>query len=71
MSEEQYFNISDYVEKKLDEADYIAEKSDVRLSHTEVFNELRNRINTFNKQNKRLLSSKEKLIQQIRRKINA
>lgn len=41
MSIEQYSALVDNVEYKLDEADYEAKTSSVRLSHDEVFGEVR------------------------------
>lgn len=44
MSIEQYSVLTDAVERKLDEADAFAENSSTRLSKTEVFDKVRNRI---------------------------
>lgn len=41
MSVEQYSALTDEVEMKLDEAEQAAEMSDVRLTHDEVFNDVR------------------------------
>ena len=41
MSVEQYSALTDEVEMKLDEAERAAEMSDVRLTHDEVFNDVR------------------------------
>lgn len=41
MSVEQYSALTDEVELKLDEAERAAEMSDVRLTHDEVFNDVR------------------------------
>ena len=45
MSIEKYSEITDGIELKLDEADYVAAMSDVRYSHEEVFGRLRGRRN--------------------------
>lgn len=45
LSIEEYSKLTDQVERKLDEADIQAENTDVRLSHEEVFGDLRKRIN--------------------------
>ncbi len=45
MSVEQYSLLTDDVERKLDEADSFAEQSSVRLSHAEVFDSVRRKIN--------------------------
>lgn len=45
MSIEEYSLLTDQAEKKLDEADRQAESTDVRLTHEEIFGELRKRIN--------------------------
>ena len=45
MSIEQYSKLKDSIEMKLDEADYLAQLNDKRLSHDEVFGDLRSRIN--------------------------
>ena len=45
LSIEEYSKLTDQVERKLDEADIQAESTDVRLSHEEVFGDLRKRIN--------------------------
>ena len=44
MSIEQYSKLKDALEMKLDEADYQAESTDERLTHDDVFSELRGRI---------------------------
>ena len=44
MSIEQYSNLKDALEMKLDEADHQA-KSSERLTHDEIFNKLRGRTN--------------------------
>lgn len=44
MSIEQYSALTDDVERKLDEADSFAENSSFRLSKSDVFNKVRNRI---------------------------
>lgn len=44
MSIQAYENMINNIETKLDEADNYAEFSDVRLSHDEVFDKLRNKI---------------------------
>ncbi len=41
LSMEQYAALTDEVEQKLDEADRAAERSDVRMTHDEVFEEAR------------------------------
>ena len=45
LSIEEYSKLTDQVERKLDEADIQAESTDVRLSHEEVFGDLRKKIN--------------------------
>ena len=45
MSIEEYSRLTDQVERKLDEADIQAANTDVRLSHEEVFGDLRKKIN--------------------------
>ena len=45
MSLEKYAELTDDIELKLDEADKVAEISDVRYSHDEVFTRARARIN--------------------------
>ena len=45
MSIEEYSRLTDQVERKLDEADIQAENTDIRLSHEEVFGDLRKKIN--------------------------
>ena len=45
MSLEQYSQLSENVEEKLDEADALAADSDKRLSHDEVFEDVRRRLN--------------------------
>ena len=45
LSIEEYSKLTDQVERKLDEADIQAENTDVRLSHEEVFGDLRKKIN--------------------------
>ncbi len=44
MSIEQYSELTDNLEYRLDEADKLAESSDTRLSHDEVFAEVRKQI---------------------------
>lgn len=44
MSIEQFSELTDNVEYKLDEADKLAESSDIRLSHNEVFSKVREEI---------------------------
>lgn len=44
MSVEQYAALTDDIEKKLDEADVAAAKSDVRYSASEVFDRARRRV---------------------------
>ena len=44
LSIEEYSKLTDQVERKLDEADIQAESTDVRLSHEEVFGDLRKKI---------------------------
>jgi prevent-host-death family protein len=43
MSIDKYSQITDEIELKLDEADYIAETTDVRYTHEEVFSGLRSK----------------------------
>lgn len=45
LSLEQYSRLTDNVEAKLDEADMLAAASDKRLSHDEVFGDVRRRLN--------------------------
>ncbi|MGN0656196.1 MAG: type II toxin-antitoxin system Phd/YefM family antitoxin [Ruminiclostridium sp.] len=45
MSLEEYSRLTENVEEKLDEADRLADASDKRLSHEEVFGEVRRRLN--------------------------
>ena len=45
MSIEQYSKLKDSLELKLDEADRMAEMTDERLSHEDVFAELRSHVN--------------------------
>ena len=45
LSIEEYSKLTNQVERKLDEADIQAESTDVRLSHEEVFGDLRKKIN--------------------------
>ena len=45
LSIEEYSKLTDQVERKLDEADIQAESTDVRLSHEEVFGDLRKNLN--------------------------
>ena len=45
LSIEEYSKLTDQVERKLDEADIQAESTDIRLSHEEVFGDLRKKIN--------------------------
>ncbi len=44
LSLEEYSNLTDHIEMKLDEADFEAENSDVRLTHEEVFDSIRKTI---------------------------
>ncbi len=44
MSLQFYENITNNIESKLDEADKMAEFSNIRLSHDEVFSDLRKKI---------------------------
>lgn len=45
MSLEAYSKLTDGVEMALDEADYIAEQSNHRMTHEEVFGNLRRKLN--------------------------
>lgn len=45
MSIEQYSNLKDALEMRLDEADHQAENTSERLTHDEIFNKLRGRTN--------------------------
>ena len=45
LSIEEYSRLTDRIEGKLDEADIQAANTDIRLSHDEVFGDLRKRIN--------------------------
>lgn len=45
MSVEQYSSLTDSIEKELDYADKVASETTARLSHQEVFNHVRRRIN--------------------------
>ena len=45
LSLEKYTELTDDVELKLDEADKVAESSDKRYTHDEVFSKVRKRIN--------------------------
>ncbi|MBR2176533.1 MAG: type II toxin-antitoxin system prevent-host-death family antitoxin [Clostridia bacterium] len=45
LSIEEYSKLTDQVEQKLDEADLQAESMDIRLSHEEIFEDLRKKIN--------------------------
>ena len=45
MSLESYDKLTDSVERALDEADRLAEDSDERMTHEEVFQAIRSRIN--------------------------
>lgn len=45
MSLESYDKLTDPVERALDEADRLAEDSDERMTHEEVFQAIRSRIN--------------------------
>lgn len=45
LSIEEYSNLVDQVEMKLDEADRLAELSDVRYTHDEVFGAVRKKLN--------------------------
>ena len=49
MSVEQYSALTDGIEHKLDEADEVAKKSDVRYSASKVFGKVRSRINEHEK----------------------
>ena len=44
MSLEKYAEITDNIEMKLDEADRLAEQSDLRLTHEDVFTKTRRKI---------------------------
>ena len=44
MSLEHYASLTDTIEKKLDQADMIADTNTERLEHNDVFNIIRNRI---------------------------
>ncbi|MFO3717054.1 type II toxin-antitoxin system Phd/YefM family antitoxin [Anaerococcus sp. ENR1011] len=44
MSLEHYASLTDTIEKKLDQADIIADTNTERLEHNDVFNSIRNRI---------------------------
>ncbi|WP_083846502.1 hypothetical protein [Lachnoanaerobaculum sp. ICM7] len=46
----QYSAIINYIEHKLDEADEVAENSDVRYSASKVFGKVRSRINARKKE---------------------
>lgn len=45
LSLEQYSKMTEDIEMKLDEADKQASESDIRLSHNEVFGNVRGRLN--------------------------
>lgn len=45
MSLEAYSKLTDGIEMALDEADFMAEQSDRRMTHEEVFGSLRRKIN--------------------------
>lgn len=45
MSIEQYSGLTENIEARLDEADLEAEKTDKRLSHDKVFDNVRGRLN--------------------------
>jgi prevent-host-death family protein len=45
MNLEQYANLTNDIESKLDEADRLAETSDVRYTHEEVFSRLKQGLN--------------------------
>ena len=45
MSIEQYSNLKDALEMRLDEADHQSENTSERLTHDEIFNKLRGRTN--------------------------
>lgn len=45
MSLEQYSDLTENIEARLDEADAEAEKTDKRISHDEVFANIRGRLN--------------------------
>lgn len=44
LSIEEYSNLTDFIEMKLDEADFQAEHSNVKLTHEEVFDSIRKAI---------------------------
>lgn len=44
LSIEQYSELTDNIEQKLDEADAFAESTDIRLSQADVFSKVRSRI---------------------------
>ena len=44
LSIEEYSNLTDFIEMKLDEADFQAEHSNVKLTHEEVFGSIRKAI---------------------------
>ena len=44
MSLDHYASLTDTIEKKLDQADMIADTNTERLEHNDVFNNIRNRI---------------------------
>ena len=46
LSIEEYSKLTDQLERKFDEADIQAANTDIRLSHEEVFGDLRNKIKT-------------------------
>lgn len=45
LSLEKYSELTDGIELKLDEADRVAEETQIRLSHQEVFDKIRGKIN--------------------------
>lgn len=49
LSLEQYSELTDKIEKKLDEADDFAENHSTRLSQTDIFGKVRSRINASKK----------------------
>lgn len=48
MSLDTYESLTDNIEKKLDEADYQAANTETRLSHDEVFSNIRSKIKVSN-----------------------
>lgn len=45
MSIEQYSRLTDITELRLDEADRLAEMTNIRLNHNEVFDDIRGKLN--------------------------